>query len=324
MIPKHPSRLLLLPLLLLLATPLRGQAVLIDRVACVVDGEVITLSEVEERVRILRTRAPDARMEVLYREAADGLIADRLLAGQLEALQIEVRPAELQAAIDDVIRQNGLPSEEALRTAVERQGMGWDNYQETLRKQLAQMKLINLKVRSQIKISEDEIRRRYAEYVAAEQGEEEVRASHLVFQLSTDASAEAVEAARLRAAEAADAVRAGADLLELAEDGSGSGGDLGWFRRGEMVRELEEVAFRLEPGVPSEPVRTRFGWHVLVVAERREVPPKSYEAMAASLRDELYHEELERSTQRYVEELKRNAVIEYPMAELAPPAAASR
>lgn len=296
----------------------------LDRIACVVDDQVVSLSEVQERVRVLQTRSPQASTKTLMREATDALIAERLLEKQLEALGIDIRPSELQMAIEDVVRQNRLPSEEALREALERQGMEWEEYRESLRKQLAQMKLINLRVRSQVQIGEDEIKRRYAEVLAAERGEEEVRASHVLVHVTADAPPREVEAAHAAAAEITRRARGGEDLSSLekafASDAQKtSGGDLGWFRRGEMVRELEEVAFSLERGGISEPLRSRFGWHVLRLEDRREIAPPSFEAMAPEIRQKLYDEELERHTQRFVEGLKKDAVIEYPMEELAPP-----
>jgi len=307
--------------------PLLAQAEIVDRIACVVDDDIILLSEVEERVRILRTRSPEASRLELSREAVDALVAEKLLEKQLVALGIEIRPSELKMAIDDVVRQNGLPSEDALRSALERQGLSWEEYQETLRKQLAQMKLINLRVRSQVKVDEEEVRRRYAEIVAAERGEEELRASHLLVHAPADSSPKALEKARKVALALLERARAGESLESLASaplEGNPpqrTAGDLGWFRRGEMVRELEDAAFALSPGDLSEPVRTRFGFHIVLVQERREVPPPSFETVAARLRDTLYQEELERQTRRYVESLKKEAVIEYPMSELAPPTA---
>lgn len=311
---------------LLLLFSLPAQAELLDRIACVVDDEVILYSEVEERALLLRARFPNALRSELLREATNELVADKLLENQLVTLGIEIRPSELQMAIDDVVRQNGLPSEEALKLAIERQGMSWEDYRERLRKQLAQMKLINLRVRSQVKVDEEEVRRRYAEIVAAEKGEEELRASHLLVHASQGASPQEVERARQVALSLLERARAGEDFETLASVELPSGpqrtaGDLGWFRRGEMVRELEEAAFSLAPGEVSEPIRTRFGWHILRVDERREVPPPTLEATAAKIREVLYQEELQRQTQRFVESLKKDAVIEYPMAELAPPTA---
>lgn len=318
-----------LVLLLALLFVLPAQAEILDRVACVVDDEVILLSEVEERALLLRTRLPNALRSELLREATNALVAERLLQNQLVAMGIEIRPSELQMAIEDVVRQNGLPSEEALRAAIERQGMGWEEYRDSLRKQLAQMKLINLRVRSQVKVDEEEVRRRHAELVAARKGEEELRASHLLVHAPADASPEQADHARQVALSLLQRARAGEDFDTLASDSlpeapQRTSGDLGWFRRGEMVRELEEAAFGLATGEISEPVRTRFGWHLLRVDEKREIPPPSLEETAGRIREALYQEELERQTERFVESLKKEAVIEYPMAELAPAAARER
>src|SRR5690606_8789813 len=271
-------------------------------------------------------RSPQTPRLDLEREALDALVAEKLLEKQLHALGIDVRPSELKMAIEDVVRQNGLPSEEALKAALQRQGLSWEEYTETLRKQLAHMKLINLRVRSQVKVDEEEVRRRYAEILAGERGEEEIRASHLLVHAPADAPPAALERARKVALELLARARAGESLEELARIPLGdapqrTAGDLGWFRRGEMLPELEEAAFALQPGQLSEPVRTRFGYHIVLVRERREVPPPDYEEVAARLREALYQEELERQTRRYVESLKKEAVIEYPMPELAPPTA---
>nr|PZM92299.1 MAG: hypothetical protein DIU72_07020 [Pseudomonadota bacterium] len=313
-------------LALALVLPLVARAEVIDRIACIVDDQVILLSEVQDRVRILRTRSPQTPRLDLEREALDALVAEKLLEKQLHALGIDVRPSELKMAIEDVVRQNGLPSEEALKAALQRQGLSWEEYTETLRKQLAHMKLINLRVRSQVKVDEEEVRRRYAEILAGERGEEEIRASHLLVHAPADAPPAALERARKVALELLARARAGESLEELARIPLGdapqrTAGDLGWFRRGEMLPELEEAAFALQPGQLSEPVRTRFGYHIVLVRERREVPPPDYEEVAARLREALYQEELERQTRRYVESLKKEAVIEYPMPELAPPTA---
>lgn len=313
-------------LTLALVLPLVARAEVIDRIACIVDDQVILLSEVQDRVRILRTRSPQTPRLDLEREALDALVAEKLLEKQLHALGIDVRPSELKMAIEDVVRQNGLPSEEALKAALQRQGLSWEEYTETLRKQLAHMKLINLRVRSQVKVDEEEVRRRYAEILAGERGEEEIRASHLLVHAPADAPPAALERARKVALELLARARAGESLEELARIPLGdapqrTAGDLGWFRRGEMLPELEEAAFALQPGQLSEPVRTRFGYHIVLVRERREVPPPDYEEVAARLREALYQEELERQTRRYVESLKKEAVIEYPMPELAPPTA---
>lgn len=310
--------------LALLALAPGAEAATLDRIACTVDDTVITLSEVESRASLLATQAPGAPRSTLLRDAADDLVAEKLFEKAMKELAIDVQPGELQSTLRTVMEQNGLASQEQLQQAVEAQGLDWDEYVATMRRQLAQSKLINIKVRSQVKVTEDEVKRRYSEMVAMEQGEEELRASHILVQVERDASEEAVMAARERAAEiAAEAQAPGADFAAIArrlsEGPTGAeGGELGWFRRGEMVPELEQAAFALEAGQVSDPVRTRFGWHVVQVQERREVPPRPFEQVAVQIRERLFREEMERATQRYLEELRRSAVITWPVAELAP------
>lgn len=102
---------------------------------------------------------------------------------------------------------------------------------------------------------------------------ERVRARHILIEVGEDAPPEKVEAARARAEEALAGLREGEDFAglaaELSDDAAtkDDGGDLGLIQRGQMVRPFEEAAFQLEEGTLSEPVRTRYGFHVIRVDE---------------------------------------------------------
>jgi peptidyl-prolyl cis-trans isomerase SurA len=293
----------------------------LDRIAVIVDDQVITSSEVDERAGLLHQQGAKGDTRKM---AAESLIDDKLFQKQLKDLNVEITDSELNLAIDDVRKQNGFETVDQLQHAVERQGLSWTDYKQTMRDQLAHMKLINLKVRSKVKISEDEVKRRYAELSAGDKGEREVHASHLLVTVAPDAPPAQVEAAHQKAIELARRAREpGTDFAALAKEASEgpskeSGGDLGWFRKGEMVPELEKVAFALQPGQISDPVRTRFGWHVVKVEETRNVQPKALADVEDQLRDRLYREELEKQTDAYLKELRAGPLIEYKVPDLAP------
>lgn len=314
----------LLPFLAALA-PAAAPARTLDRVAAVVDDAPILLSEVDERAEMIRERAPADRRAHLREDALEDLVADRLFAKQVKDLNLEVDDAEVQAAIDDVVQQNGFSGPDQLEAAVKAQGLTMAEYRANLKNQLSQMKLLNRKVRANVKVTDEDVKRRYAELVAADRGEEEVHARHVLIRVAPEAAADDVERAREKADAIATRARAGEDFTRLAKESSEGasgeeGGDLGWFRRGEMTRELEDAAFHLKAGEVSAPVRTRFGWHVVQVIERRAVAPKPLEELAPELKERLYREEMDRQTQRYLDELKKAAVIEYKVPELAPKA----
>lgn len=111
---------------------------------------------------------------------------------------------------------------------------------------------------------------------------EEVRASHILI-LSTEENAEA------KAAEVLAELKGGKDFEELAktrsqDPGSGAkGGDLGFFVRGRMVKEFEDVAFKLNVGALSGVVKSQFGYHIIKVTERKEAGKQLFEEVRGTL-----------------------------------------
>ncbi len=109
--------------------------------------------------------------------------------------------------------------------------------------------------------TEDAAHKAYDAAAAAQPPEPEVHARHILLATEDDAK------------KALARVKAGEDFAkvatELSKDPAGEGGDLGWFTKDRMVPEFSEVAFKMEPGQISDPVKTQFGWHIIKVEEKR-------------------------------------------------------
>ncbi len=132
-------------------------------------------------------------------------------------------------------------------------------------------------------VNETELRARYDREIAGKPGEEEVNARHIL--LGSEADAKAVIAELKR----------GGDFAALAKarssDKASGDGDLGFFKKGDMVPEFAEAAFALRAGQITEtPVRTQFGWHVIRVEARRSAPPPAFEEAFDSLRNKTIQE----------------------------------
>jgi peptidyl-prolyl cis-trans isomerase C len=130
-------------------------------------------------------------------------------------------------------------------------------------------------------------------------GEQEVHARHIL--VETEDEAKAVE----------DELKKGADFAELAkkkskDPGASDGGDLGFFTKDQMVPEFSAVAFALEPGKISDPVKSQFGWHVIKVEEKRDRKPPEFEQVKGQI--ETY---VTRKAQAdYVAKLRETAKVE--------------
>jgi len=149
-----------------------------------------------------------------------------------------------------------------------------------------------------------EIERLYEELRSRYDVPEQVSARHILIRVERDAEAADVEARRAVAQAALDRLSAGADFAELARELSEDvgtrerGGDLGFFRRGQMVAEFEDVAFALEPDQLSDLVRTDFGFHVILATGRREAHKQTLEEVYEELAEELLRREAGERRQR--------------------------
>jgi peptidyl-prolyl cis-trans isomerase C len=150
-------------------------------------------------------------------------------------------------------------------------------------------------------VTQEKLQKRYEERLASMPPEEEVHARHIL--VSTEDEAKAIIAD----------LKKGTAFDKLAKEKStdkasgGEGGDLGWFKKSDMVKEFADAAFALKKGETSEaPVKTQFGYHVINVEDRRKAAPPPFEELADQLREEMAREVV----QAQLDQLRAGAKIE--------------
>lgn len=150
---------------------------------------------------------------------------------------------------------------------------------------------------------------------------EELRARHILIKVGQNAPEEQVDKARARIDSIAQRLKAGEDFAELAgefsEDKSNAakGGDLGYFKWGTMADPFQEAAFKLRVGQLSEPVQTRFGFHLIKLEDRRRVKDrKSFEEEEPRIARDLMRKkssELRQAAKDYIDGLKKEKRVTY-------------
>jgi peptidyl-prolyl cis-trans isomerase C len=260
-----------------------------DVVVAIVDGTPIHRSDLEEVARGLPEQFRQMPMQVLYGVLLDRVIDFRLLANEADRLDIENQP-EVETAL-------ARARADVLRDALVQQKIRDETTAEKLHERYEALK------------QNDDFK------------QEEVHARHILTSSEDEAKAVIEE------------LQAGADFAALAEQRSvgpsaPSGGDLGFFRREQMVPEFAEAAFALQPGeITTAPVKTQFGWHVIKVLDRRTAEP-TFEESESQLRQDVARQ----IVTALVADLREGAAIERfnldgtpmegtPEAGEAPPAA---
>jgi peptidyl-prolyl cis-trans isomerase C len=169
-----------------------------------------------------------------------------------------------------------------------------------------------LSAESKTATTEPNLRKIYEDATKQMKGEEEVRARHILFRVTDPSNQALSKAAEDKVKATIERLKKGEDFAALAqsltEDPSGkqNGGDLGYFTRGQMVPEFSEVAFRLEKGQVSDPVKTQFGWHVLKVEDKRQRAAPPFE----QVREEIEQFATRKAQVDFITKLRADAKIE--------------
>lgn len=299
-------------LLVVIAAVRPARAELVDAVAVVVNGEVITLSELEDRAGPqLPPPGTDGelgkRRAVLLRRAADDAVADKLVEKEAESQGLAPTAAEIDNAVQDVKRANNI-DDATLEKALAQQGLTKRQYRDMLRSQLTRMKVVEFRVKGRVNVTEDDVKARYARMTAAISPKRELHVRDLYVPPGIDGAREKIEDARARVlkGEAFETV-----ARELGGPLADTGGDLGWFAAGTMLPALETVAFGLKKGELSPVFEAGGGLHVLRVEdERSSGGARPLSEAREEIRQQLLAEKLQKATEDYVAELRKTADVE--------------
>jgi peptidyl-prolyl cis-trans isomerase SurA len=317
----------MLPLVvsLALAAPAREP---VDRVAATVEGEVVTLSEIAERAGAEYERAEqmgpgkdrDEALQTALRRGFESIVAEKLLRKQATALQVEVTDAQVDAALEDIKSRNRF-SDGDLDRALAEQGLDRSSFRAQIRRELEAYQVLQQRVRSRVNVSDADLRNYYQTHPQEFAGEEELRVRHIFLPLPENASAAEEAKGRAAGEKVLQRLKSGESFAKVAREVSKGpsapdGGDLGWLRRGTIQKALEDAAFSLKDGQVSGLVRAGPGLHVVKVEARRRGGAKSFEDAKEEIRAQLFDEQVGSARKQYLEELRRDAVVDVKIPEL--------
>ncbi|UCE87116.1 MAG: peptidylprolyl isomerase [Deltaproteobacteria bacterium] len=315
-----------------LSAPAAAEEVLLDGIAAQVGNDVVLVSEVTQitspmEARLREAGAPSSEIERVRAQVLDRLVERRLLEQLVRRVEIDASEPEIDAAIARIAEANGLTLEE-LRQSVEAQGLDYASYRDQIRGEIQRTKVLNGVIGAQVHVEEKDLRALYAErFDDQPDAGEEVHLRHIVVSFRGTEAAD-VAAARETADAALARIRAGEPFAAVASEVSdaspATGGDVGWVHVDALASWMAPTVRALAPGETSDLLRTRFGYNLLHLVDRRTFRKPDFEEVEDALYQEAYSRQLEAKYEEWIEKLRAQTYIEIKETIAAAPAPRSR
>ncbi len=253
---------------------------LVDRIVAVVNSQVVTSSELAERVAVAerqmkRQNTPVPEPHLLERQVLERLILEKAQLQMAKETGIRVDEVQLDRALSKIAENNKMTLA-AFRTVLEGDGLKFERFREEIRNEIVLTRLRQREVDDKIQISDSEVDLYIAESQGpgASVGDVEYNIAHVLIRLPEQASPESIQTAKARAERVISEAKGGADFAKLAASFSDApdalaGGQMGW-RAHDRLPELFASALKdLRPGEVSAVLRSPAGFHLLKLLERR-------------------------------------------------------
>jgi peptidyl-prolyl cis-trans isomerase C len=281
---------------------------------------------VKQQLQAMGQPMAEEQLAELQKDILENLISTELLYQAAQKQGVEVTPAEVDEKFGSLKQR--FPKEEEFAKVLAKMNITESDLKAQLGRGMVIEEFVDQQVIQKISVSDEEVKAYYEKNPALFTQPEQVRASHILIKVDKSADETQKAMARKKIEEIEQKLKEGGDFAALAKEfsqcpSSQNGGDLGFFRRGQMVKSFEDTAFSLNPGQVSPVVETQFGYHIIKVAEKKAQTILPLDEMKDRLTKYLKQEQAQKKVAEYIEGLKTNAKIEKYL-EAAPATPASQ
>jgi peptidyl-prolyl cis-trans isomerase SurA len=257
----------------------QSQVATIDKVVAVVNDDVITRHELDERVRTVvgqlqKQGTPLPEQSVLEKQILERMIADMLQAQYAKESGVRVDDTQLDVAMTRIAQQNKFATLAEFLAKLEAEGVNIKKFREEIRAEIVSTRLREREVESKLVISDTEVDNYLANKSKMGLANEEYHLAHILVVVPEQASADKIRAARERADHALAQLAGGADFAQVAAGTSDAkdalkGGDLGWRLTDRIPPLFMDELKTLKPGQNTAVLRSPSGFHILKLVEKR-------------------------------------------------------
>ena len=289
-----------------------------NRVVAIVNNEVITLYELEKKIREvtgfsadeIKSREPQ-RFDQTRRSVLDLLIDEKIAEEKVKELNIRITQRQVDATIQK-IKENQRMGHEEFVAQLEREGLTYEKFQQKIRRDLERMQLVEFEVRSKIIIRDEAIKEYYEQHAKDFGKTEKVRiAGIFLIRNRPDDPGEIAEIQK-KGQEILSRLRAGEDFGELAKafsngPAAAAGGDLGTFHADQLEPQLRKIVELLQEGGVSELIPRSDGIQILKLVEKQQGEIRPFEEAREAIYSILYRQEIEQRYRSWIQGLRESS-----------------
>ncbi len=304
--------------------PAFGADTVVEEIIARVNNQIVTRSEFlrskDQLKQEVSQQDPTHASEIVAERDKDvlrDLIDQQLLIEKGKDLGITA-DTELIKKLDEMRKQMNLESMDELEKAATAQGVSFEDFKQNLRNQIITQQVIGKEVGQKLSVTKEEEKKFYDDHKTELEQPEQIRLSEIL--VSTDKKgtgdeAQQVAAAQAKAQDLLDQIHKGASFDDIAKKNSdgptaSQGGDLGYFRRGTLAKELEDKTFAMKPNDVSDVIRTKQGFVILSVREHQMPGVPALGDVEPKVQDALYMQKLQPALRGYLQKLREEAFIE--------------
>ncbi len=312
----------LLTMFMALSPGVTAAAETVDRIVAVVNGDIIVLSELRQVSRNyidrmseqFKVAGGDEQLREAERRILDQLIEEKLVNQEADRLAITFSEREVDLAVKEMQNRNRMNDAQFAAVLAE-EGLTMPKYREQLTSQMKKARVIDQEIKSRIQVSKEEVDAYYEKHADDFNAEPEVRIQQIRLLIPPGSSAGEVSRIQAQAESILAKIKAGEDFTALVglysqDPTAAAGGDMGIFKRGELLPAIDEFAFSMKPGEVSPVIRTEGGFHIVKVLGKREPSALSEEERRAEVKDVLFSQKAEEDFKVWIAKLRKKAYIE--------------
>ena len=297
-------------------------AEIVDRIVAVVNDDVITLIELKgslkpymEKIRSLGY-PPEKEQELLFKvrkDMLDRLINQKIEDQEIKRSKVEISEEQIDQTIERIKETNYL-TDEQIRAALTKDGLTMEEYRKQIKSEILRTRLVNLKVKSKIVITKEDVKAYYEKHIEEYGGKQKYHLRNIIMNVPLFSDTNKKLEIKARMDEILEKLKVGESFEVLAAKYSESpaasdGGNLGEFEFDSLSPQLQKAIEKIKPGECTPMLDTDQGYQIFFLEEILSAQGKTLEEVTPEIESKLFNESIDKKYRAWIGDLRKQSVI---------------